>query len=65
VAAASLAMLDGTWSRLEACRAETCRWTFYDQARNRSRAWCSMEVCGNRAKVRRYRRRHLSAAKHR
>ncbi|MGZ8667616.1 MAG: CGNR zinc finger domain-containing protein, partial [Solirubrobacterales bacterium] len=29
-------------------------------SRNRSRTWCSMEVCGNRAKTRsyRHRRRH-------
>lgn len=61
VAAASLSMQDGTWARLKACRADTCHWAFYDQARNRSRAWCSMEVCGNRAKVRSYRRRHATA----
>ena len=58
VAAASLSMLDGTWYRLKACRAETCHWAFFDQARNHSRTWCSMEVCGNRQKVRVYRHRH-------
>jgi predicted RNA-binding Zn ribbon-like protein len=47
----------GTWARLKACRAESCRWAFYDSARNRSRIWCSMEVCGNRAKARRFRAR--------
>ena len=47
----------GTWARLKACRAESCRWAFYDSARNRSRTWCSMEVCGNRAKARRFRAR--------
>ena len=31
---------------------------FYDQSRNRSRAWCSMEVCGNREKARSFRVRH-------
>jgi len=52
------AMADGTWARLKACRAEDCRWAFYDRARNRSRHWCSMAVCGNRTKARTYRRRH-------
>jgi len=52
------AMADGTWTRLKACRAEDCRWAFYDHARNRSRHWCSMAVCGNRTKARTYRRRH-------
>jgi predicted RNA-binding Zn ribbon-like protein len=47
----------GTWQRLKACVADDCQWAFYDGTRNRSRTWCSMEVCGNRAKTRRYRRR--------
>jgi predicted RNA-binding Zn ribbon-like protein len=47
----------GTWSRLKACPAENCGWAFYDSSRNRSRAWCSMSVCGNRAKARSYRAR--------
>jgi predicted RNA-binding Zn ribbon-like protein len=46
------------WSRLKACRRESCLWAFYDQARNRSRAWCSMEVCGNREKAQKFRERH-------
>jgi len=29
-----------------------CGWLFYDRSRNRSRRWCSMESCGNRAKAR-------------
>jgi predicted RNA-binding Zn ribbon-like protein len=55
IAAASL---DGTWSRLKVCGDDTCRWAFYDRSKNRSGAWCSMAVCGNRAKARSYRRRH-------
>jgi predicted RNA-binding Zn ribbon-like protein len=60
VAIAAEAMADGTWTRLKACRAEACRWAFYDHARNRSRQWCSMAVCGNRTKARSYRRRHAA-----
>jgi len=48
---------DGTWSRLKACRDETCEWAFYDHTKNRSGAWCNMAVCGNRAKARAYRER--------
>jgi len=51
------AMAEGTWSRLKACRSEACRWAFYDHARNRSRTWCDMAVCGNRVKARTYRKR--------
>jgi len=53
------AMADETWSRMKACRAEDCRWAFLDTAKNRSRAWCSMQSCGNRAKARSFRERHL------
>jgi predicted RNA-binding Zn ribbon-like protein len=52
------AMVDGTWERMKACRADDCRWAFLDTSKNRSRAWCSMESCGNRAKVNAYRQRH-------
>lgn len=49
------------WTRLKACTDEGCRWAFYDSTRNRSRTWCSMDVCGNREKTKRYRRRKSSA----
>jgi predicted RNA-binding Zn ribbon-like protein len=57
IAVAFTAMTDGTWSRLKVCRDDTCRWAYYDRSKNRSGAWCSMEVCGNRAKARAYRAR--------
>ena len=60
VAIVATAMADGTWSRLKACQADRCGWAFYDHARNRSRRWCSMAVCGNRTKARSYRRRHAA-----
>jgi predicted RNA-binding Zn ribbon-like protein len=52
------AVTEGTWRRLKVCAEDSCRWAFYDQSRNRSGTWCSMAVCGNRAKARAYRRRH-------
>ncbi|HEX8855524.1 MAG TPA: CGNR zinc finger domain-containing protein [Thermoleophilaceae bacterium] len=51
-------MAEGKWQRVKACPADSCEWAFYDQSKNRSRTWCSMEVCGNRSKARAYRRRH-------
>jgi predicted RNA-binding Zn ribbon-like protein len=51
------AMLGGEWSRLKVCPADDCRWAFYDRSRNRSRTWCQMGDCGNRAKVRAFRSR--------
>jgi len=52
------AMADGSWERLKACRASDCEWAFIDNARNHSRAWCSMKSCGNREKARAFRERH-------
>ena len=47
----------GDWARIKLCAAENCRWAFVDESRNRSRSWCSMETCGNRAKARSFRSR--------
>jgi predicted RNA-binding Zn ribbon-like protein len=43
--------------RVRECAAENCAWLFLDRSKNRSRRWCDMAVCGNRAKVRRFRKR--------
>ena len=59
VAIVFAAMLDGTWTRLKACR--NCRWSFYDNSPNRSGTWCSMQLCGNRRKTRAYRSRRRTA----
>lgn len=57
VVAVQGAMADGTWGRLKACPRDDCRWAFYDSSKNHSATWCSMQVCGNRAKASRYRER--------
>jgi predicted RNA-binding Zn ribbon-like protein len=49
--------VDESWRRVKACRAGDCHWAFYDHSRNHSGVWCDMAVCGNRTKVRAYRRR--------
>lgn len=41
--------------RLKCC--DGCGRLFIDQSPNRSRRWCDMRGCGNRAKVRRFRAR--------
>ena len=43
------------------CAAADCRWLFLDRSRNRSRRWCDMASCGNRAKARRHYRRQRPA----
>lgn len=54
------AIATGSWPRLKACRKHNCRWAFYDKSKNGSGAWCSMQVCGNRAKAERRRAREKS-----
>lgn len=54
---AAAAAGQGTWSRLKACVADDCQWAFYDRSPARNGRWCSMSICGSRAKSRAYRRR--------
>ncbi|MFI5801706.1 CGNR zinc finger domain-containing protein [Streptomyces sp. NPDC051561] len=44
----------GDIARLKRCAEHACAWVFWDTSKNRSRRWCSMRVCGNRTKARRY-----------
>ena len=50
----------GQWLRLKVCASPHCRWAFWDGTRNRSRRWCAMAGCGNRAKNRAWRSRQNS-----
>jgi predicted RNA-binding Zn ribbon-like protein len=61
LALAAEAMLDGSWARLKVCPGERCGWAFYDHSRNQAGRWCSMAVCGGRAKARAHYHRRLEA----
>jgi predicted RNA-binding Zn ribbon-like protein len=54
-------VLEGTWPRLRACRKQSCRFAYFDQTKNGSRAWCSMATCGNQAKAQRRRQRERNS----
>jgi predicted RNA-binding Zn ribbon-like protein len=43
--------------RVRECPGTDCDDLFLDTSRNGSRRWCDMDVCGNRAKARRFRQR--------
>ncbi|MBC6446579.1 CGNR zinc finger domain-containing protein [Actinokineospora xionganensis] len=60
LAAASRLAVLGEWERVKICPADECQWAFFDRSRNRSRTWCSMQVCGNREKARAWRERSKS-----
>jgi hypothetical protein len=55
--AAAEAATTGSWARLKVCTADDCQWAFYDRSPTRSGCWCSMRICGARAKSRAYRQR--------
>ncbi|MFD7638988.1 CGNR zinc finger domain-containing protein, partial [Streptomyces sp. NPDC059873] len=44
-------------ARLRECEGDSCRRVYLDTSRGRRRRWCSSEVCGNRERVARHRRR--------
>lgn len=45
-------------AKIHQCEGDNCGWLFMDCSKNHSRRWCDMRDCGNRAKVRRHRKRH-------
>jgi predicted RNA-binding Zn ribbon-like protein len=50
--AATKLLTSGDLDRLKLCAG--CYWVFLDASKNRSRRWCTMEVCGTEEKMRRY-----------
>jgi predicted RNA-binding Zn ribbon-like protein len=58
--AATGLLTSGDLDRLKLCAG--CYWVFLDASKNRSRRWCTMEVCGTDEKKRRYvaKRRRVS-----
>lgn len=61
IAVASLAMIPAG-RRIGRCEGDPCGGFFIDSSRTKPRRWCSMDSCGNRAKVRSHRARLKSAA---
>ncbi|UQX01183.1 CGNR zinc finger domain-containing protein [Streptomyces sp. RerS4] len=49
-----LELLSGSPDRIRKCASESCVLHFHDTSRNGTRRWCSMAVCGNRAKASRH-----------
>jgi predicted RNA-binding Zn ribbon-like protein len=45
------------YSAIRKCENPECILFFYDTSKNHTRRWCSMDLCGNRAKVSAFRRR--------
>jgi predicted RNA-binding Zn ribbon-like protein len=47
--------------RVHQCNGERCTWLFLDMSKNKTRRWCNMADCGNRAKARRFYERTRSS----
>ena len=56
--AAARLLAEGDHSRVRKCGNPACILYFYDPTRSRTRNWCSMQGCGNRAKAARFYERH-------
>jgi predicted RNA-binding Zn ribbon-like protein len=61
MAIVAAAVEHGRWERLKACPRDECQWAFYDQSKNRSGRWCTMDTCGNMEKARAFRERKRAA----
>jgi len=44
-------------NRVRECGRNECTWVFLDTSKNHSRRWCIMKDCGNREKIRRFRKK--------
>jgi predicted RNA-binding Zn ribbon-like protein len=51
---AAALLAEGEGALVGRCQAPGCGWVFLDVSRNRSRLWCSAELCGNRVRARRH-----------
>jgi len=59
IALAAVDLLRGDmFARLRMCPQDDCHWLFLDMTKNKSRRWCDMASCGNRAKASQFRKRH-------
>jgi predicted RNA-binding Zn ribbon-like protein len=59
----SYLMINEDYKRVKICDNQDCRWVFYDETRNRKKAWCDSKCCGTLQRVRRYRARINSKSK--
>lgn len=50
-------LCDVDFSKIKNCEGPTCTLWFWDTSKNNKRRWCSMSICGNRAKAAAHRAR--------
>ena len=57
VESAADSLIQEELGKVRRCGGNNCKRVFFDETRNRSRRWCDMSTCGNRAKAARFRKR--------
>ncbi|MGH1444963.1 MAG: CGNR zinc finger domain-containing protein [Cognatishimia sp.] len=60
-AACAKFICEANFAYVRNCEGPTCTLYFYDVSKNRKRRWCSMSVCGNRAKAAAHRKASAAA----
>jgi predicted RNA-binding Zn ribbon-like protein len=50
-------LVEGDFDLVRQCESTDCTLWFYDRTKSHHRRWCSMSMCGNRAKVAAFRAR--------
>ena len=58
IARAAVELFTNDEGRIRECASDDCDIVFFDDSRSNNRRWCSMQRCGNRAKVRAFRAAH-------
>ena len=53
-------LVEGNFDLVRKCESSDCTLWFYDRTKSHHRRWCSMTMCGNRAKVAAFRKRRKS-----
>jgi predicted RNA-binding Zn ribbon-like protein len=56
-------VVEEDFTHVKACQGHSCTLLFADHTRGRARRWCSMGVCGNRAKVSAHRDRQRAGSR--
>lgn len=54
-------LVNGDLARIRICADRRCPRVFVDQTKSRTRRWCDMATCGNRAKAQRVRKRRRAS----
>ncbi|MCM2676720.1 CGNR zinc finger domain-containing protein [Alkalicoccobacillus plakortidis] len=47
-------IMSDLFQKVKQCNSDRCEWFFIDHTKNKSKQWCTMKICGNREKAKRF-----------